>query len=116
MKEIGESFNNGSLFLLGVRRVNPGDWGRDSPNKLSTCLPMHPRRAGRRCLSELQIFWHELNCPRNGRVREGWGNAPEMEECGKAGAMPQKCEWAEKLGQCPRNVNGRKSWGNAPEM
>ena len=30
--------------------------------------------------------------------------APEMEECGKAGAMPQKCEWAEKLGQCPRKT------------
>lgn len=39
-----------------------------------------------------------------------------MEECGKAGAMPQKCERAEKLGQCPRNVKGVKSWGNAPEI
>ena len=34
----------------------------------------------------------------------------------KAGAMPQKREWVEKLGQCPRNVKGQKSWGNAPEM
>ena len=30
--------------------------------------------------------------------------------------MPQKREWAEKLGQCPRNVKGVKSWGNAPEI
>jgi len=42
-------------------------------------------------LSELQIFWHELNCPRNGRERKSWGNAPEM-------------------------LKGRKSWGNAPEI
>ena len=33
-----------------------------------------------RCLSELQIFWHELNCPRNGRERKSWGNAPEIEK------------------------------------
>ena len=33
---------------------------------------------------------------------KSWGNAPETEESGKAGAMPRKCKRAEKLGQCPR--------------
>jgi hypothetical protein len=47
--------------------------------------------------------------------QKSWGNAPETEESGKAGAMPQKRKRAEKLGQCPRNVKGQKSWGNAPE-
>ena len=45
----------------------------EPPNKL---LPW-TNCSWKRCLSELQIFWHELNCPRNGRVRESWGNAPE---------------------------------------